>query len=201
MHISTSCLANGARCWFSFSPCYQSSGQHCWYWIDWSGGGEGGAKKKKIELWQAWAKQSQHDQSCWVEGTLIGEGVWRTVCSVVKQITSTQSTPRCSSRDGLGVLLKIINHKPVRIASYSHAATLQRSRCIRYCFMIKQELFISLVIVLLPEVLRNMATSAEKHVSEREAWSSLCIVIKLTREQPPFSITLTISIYCLPTCT
>lgn len=43
---------------FSFSPCHQSSGQHWWHW-EW-------LEEKKRAV-TGLSKQSQHDQSCWVE--------------------------------------------------------------------------------------------------------------------------------------
>lgn len=86
IHFSVSYLANEAHCWFTFSPCHQSSGQHCWHW-EWLEEKKKTKSSDRLEQTiSAWSKLLSGREHCvqWLER---GEEEG----TVVKQITSTQS--------------------------------------------------------------------------------------------------------------
>lgn len=106
IHFSVSYLANEAHCWFTFSPCHQSSGQHCWHW-EWLE-----EKKKNKEQWQAWANNlSMIKAAEWKRTlcTMIGEGRGGGYCSETDHL-DTKFLWHCSSWDGMETQSQSINH-------------------------------------------------------------------------------------------
>lgn len=92
---------------FLFLPCHQSSGQHCWHW-EWLE-----EKKKGGGAVTGLNKQSQHDQSCWVEENTVYDD-WRGAggghCCETDHLNA-KFLWHCSSWDGIGGLqLQTINH-------------------------------------------------------------------------------------------